>query len=91
MATPSSTGANTAVSVGTSAVQLVDGTTGRRGVLVKNNHATQILYVGNDANVTTSNGFPIAAGGSQQFDNYTGTLYGIGSGAATDARIFETG
>jgi hypothetical protein len=89
--TPSSNGSNSAVSIGTSAAQIVDGTSMRRSVVVQNAHASNVLYVGANSSVTTSNGIKIAAGDSISFNDYVGTLYGIASGASTDVRVFEVG
>lgn len=78
----------TAVTVGGTAVLLLTGRTLRESVVIKNNHATQILYVGN-ASVTTSDGMPVAAGQSITLE-VVGTLYGIASGAGTDVRVLES-
>ena len=88
---PSSTGANSAVSIGATAGVIVDGTGRRRSVLIQNVHATQILYVGTTSGVTTSNGIRVNAGESIEFSDYIGPVYGIASGAATDIRVFEVG
>jgi hypothetical protein len=62
-----------------------------------------IVYVGNDENVTTATGFPLAAGEQQSFDAkwFTGwsplaqssncdlqTIYVIGSGAGQEVRFW---
>ena len=86
----SNSGANyAAVSVGATAVLVVAANSSRESVIVHNAHATQVLYLGDDANVTTANGLPVPAGESKTLANYTGPVYGIGSGAATDTRYFE--
>jgi hypothetical protein len=79
---------NSTVSVGATAVQLVDGTTLRKAVIIQNVHATQILFIGGDANVTTANGLRIGVNESVQIDR-PDPVYGIASGAATDVRVFE--
>lgn len=76
------------VAVATTATLIV-GAGNRRSIIVQNNHATQILYVGDDNGVTTSTGLKIAAGASLTLEAYTGALYGIGSGAATTTNYFE--
>jgi hypothetical protein len=76
------------VSVGASAVALVDGTPSRRNLIVQNVHASQDLYVGG-AGVATSTGLKVIAGASVGFDDFNGPLYGIASGAATDVRVIE--
>lgn len=75
-------------SIGTSAAVLVAARQARESVLVKNNHASQILYLGGDANVTSSNGLPLAAGESVRIETKQ-VIYAVGSGASTDARFFE--
>lgn len=81
---------STAVSVSTSAVKLPTTVMeGRRSILIYNNHASNILYVG-DNNVTTSTGIPIAAASDISIDVTDDViLYGIASGASTDVRILE--
>lgn len=81
--------ASTAASIGTSAGVVVNGRTARKSLIVQNLHATQLLYLGG-SDVSTSNGLQVAAaGGTRQIDNFTGTLYGIASGASTDVRVIE--
>ena len=96
---------NYSKSVGTSAVVLVKGggndqlgsgivTVGGtinvpRSVVVHNAHASQVLYVGWGSDVTSSSGFPIAAGGYMEFELlFTDELWAVGSGAGTDARVY---
>jgi len=91
--------------VGTSAVVLVKGggndqsgsgivTVGGtinvpRSVVVHNAHASQVLYVGWGSDVTSSSGFPIAAGGYMEFELlFMDELWAVGSGADTDARVY---
>lgn len=76
------------VTVGTTAVVVVAASS-RDFVRVKNNHATNILYLGFDANVTTANGYPLAAGQEHLIENYDGPVYGIASAAGTDVRYTE--
>lgn len=80
------------VSIGASAA-VVASAKQRSRIIVQNNHATQILYLGDDANVTAdataSGGLKIAAGASVTLEGFTGSLYGIASGAATPVAFFE--
>jgi hypothetical protein len=80
--------AASAVAVGTTAVVLVDGTTGRNNLIVQNIHASQTLYVG-PAGVETTTGLRVLSGESVGFVDFNGPLYGIASGAATDVRVVE--
>jgi len=84
-----STCVNTAVSVGGTAVVLVDGSSNRESLTVHNAHATQSLSIGGTAAVTLADGLRIVAGGTFTFSDYVGPLWGIASGAATDVRVME--
>jgi hypothetical protein len=81
------------VSVGASAV-VIAAAKGRSRIIVQNNHATQILYLGDDANVTAdtaaTGGLKVAAAGaSVTLEGFTGNVYGIASGASTPVAYFE--
>jgi hypothetical protein len=76
------------VSIGTSAAVLVAARQARESVLIKNNHASQILYLGGNSSVTSSNGLPLAAGESVRVETRQ-VVYAIASGASTDVRYFE--
>lgn len=80
------------VSVGASAV-VVSAANRRSRLIVQNNHASQILYLGDDSSVTAdataTGGLKIAAGASVTLEGFTGSLYGIASGAATPVAFFE--
>lgn len=81
--------APTAVSVGTSAVQIDQGTANRRYVLVMNN-GTATIYVGKDNTVTTSNGIPVSAGSSLSLNlGPSLQLWGISGTAGQDVRVLE--
>jgi hypothetical protein len=77
------------VAVGATAGLILGGRSLRDSVTIQNVHATQILYIGNDASVTTSTGLKIAAGDKHSLETYNGPIYGIASGAATDTRYLE--
>jgi hypothetical protein len=62
--------------------------TRREAVIIQNNHATQILYIGSDSAVDTTTGLKIAAGGSVTLETQ-GAVYGIASGATTTTNYFE--
>lgn len=89
MAGSGGSGSNGAATIGTSAAQIVAGNASRNGLVVQNNHATNDLYVGASSGVTTSNGVKVPAGGSIEFSEYVGPVFGIASGASTDVRYFE--
>lgn len=83
-------GAYNTVSVGTTAAVIASRRDSRNSIIVQNVHASQVLYVGTDSSVTTSNGLKVAAGESVKIDDYRGVVYGIASGAATDVRFLES-
>jgi len=76
------------VAIGATAAVLVAARQARESVLIKNNHASQILYLGGNSSVTTSNGLPLAAGESVRVESKN-VIYAIASGASTDVRYFE--
>lgn len=86
---------NYAVTVGTSAVQLVtqdklsNGETSPRRVLVQNVHASNDLYVGwGETGATTSVGIRVVAGAHIEADLHpTDEIWGIASGASTGVRV----
>jgi len=61
----------------------------RSRIIVQNNHASQTLHLGDDANVTTANGLKLAAGASVTLEGFSGPVWGIGSGADTTTNYFE--
>lgn len=81
----------TAVTLGTSAVQLP--TTPlkyRRAISICNNSSTAVVYIGFDPNVTTGTGWPLAAKATISLDiNGQVLIYGVASVASTDVRILE--
>ena len=85
------TAAHAAVSVDATAEIIVDGTTGRTSIVIQNADAADTVYVGTSNAVTAANGIKVAPGASVTFDDYTGEIWGIGSGAAVDVRYFEVG
>lgn len=74
--------------IGATAAVIADGSS-RDHITVKNNHATNILYVGFNSSVTTANGLSVAAGASVTIDGYDGPVYGIASAVSTDVRYIE--
>jgi hypothetical protein len=76
------------VSIGATAAQIVPGRTLRDSVTIHNVHATQVLYIGTNASVTTANGLRVPAGESVRLELAT-PIYGIASGAGTDVRWLD--
>lgn len=76
--------------VGTSAALILAAGGGRIAVTVKNTHATQTIALGPSSSVTTAEGTHFigagavaANGGTFTLTNYSGSIYGLGSGAST--------
>lgn len=76
-----------AVSVGTTAVKLLDANTDRTGWKVANNGA-ETIYIGSDGAVTVADGDPLPAGAVTGFDD-TDAVYAISGTAGQDVRITE--
>jgi hypothetical protein len=55
------------------------------------NNGSVTVYIGFTSSVTTSNGFPLAAGASMSFEfGYSGdALYGIVASGTADVRVLE--
>lgn len=81
------------VTIGATAAVIATAKQGRSRIIVQNNHASQILYLGDDANVTAdataTGGLKIGAGVSVTLEGFNGNLYGIASGASTPVAYFE--
>jgi hypothetical protein len=60
----------------------------RGAVLIQNLHASNDLYVGPDASVTSANGILIPAGVDKAIPT-SGPVYAIASAADTDVRFWE--
>lgn len=50
--------------------------------LVKN-EGGDVVYIGGDSSVTTSNGFPVSAGEELLINDYSGAIYAISAGTTT--------
>jgi len=82
-----------AISVTTSATLIVAANPRRQSLIISNTDTTNPIYVGSDANVTTSNGVLLAAGSTLTEDNggskvYCGDVYGI-AGSSINVRYWE--
>jgi hypothetical protein len=75
-------------SIGGTAALLLAARQRRESVIIQNNHATQTLHLGNDADVTTANGLKLAAGTSVTLET-AGVIWAIGSGAGTTVNYWE--
>ncbi len=75
------------VSIGATDALLIAAREDRRAVLVKNHHASQVLYVGPEG-LTVANGFRINAGETTRFET-AAVLWAIASGASTPVGVFE--
>lgn len=82
------------VSVAATATLIVAANNQRKGIILVNNSAN-VIYVGPDTSITSSNAIPLEAlGGNLEMGGYaeswTGNIYGIASGAS-DLRYWEWG
>lgn len=60
-------------------------------IIVRNNDASIVVYLGGP-DVTTSNGFPLAAGASLPVSGYAGEkLYAVAASSTPEIRILEQG
>lgn len=82
-----------AVTITTAATQILAANNERRGSMIFNT-SNQAVYIGMDANVTTSNGIPIPAT-TGTFLNmgqnavWKGAIFGVVSGTTADCRFWE--
>jgi hypothetical protein len=80
--------------VGTSTIQIAPYNKDRTSISILNNHASNILYIGDDAGLTTTEGFPIRSYNGITLAFYSGddprrAIYAVASGASTNVRILE--
>lgn len=61
----------------------------KRTYLIIYNNGTANVFVGDDASVTTSNGFPLISTGSWIEMTYKGAVYGIVASGTVDVRWLE--
>ena len=82
-----------AVSVTSTATEILPADTTRKGLIIKNVDSTNTIHLGMDTSVTSSNGMPLGPGGTFQMSHknemFTGSIYGIG--ATTDVRFWSWG
>lgn len=70
------------------ATQLRPYNASRRRLLVRNNHATETIYIGNNNTVTAATGYPLAAGAELRLDEMIGEVWSI-QASAGDVRMLE--
>lgn len=82
------------VSVGSTATVILAANNLRKGSLITNTGTTTV-YIGFDANVTTSNGLPLIQNStlvnSGDGECWRGTIYGIVASSTSDCRYWEYG
>jgi hypothetical protein len=69
--------------VGTSAVLLIPARSTRRVAIVRNSHASNLLYVGGSSGVTTANGLLVPAGQAVELPGHETEVWAIASAAST--------
>lgn len=80
--------AQTTVSVGTSATQILASKITRRSFEIAHNGAATV-FLGPDNTVTTSNGTPLLAYATYSRPGYTGAVFGIVASGTQDVRVGE--
>jgi hypothetical protein len=75
--------------IGTTAASLVAARTLRRRVYVRNTHASNVLYLGASAAVTTANGHAVPAGTTVEIDT-DAAVFAIASAITTTVTYLET-
>jgi hypothetical protein len=88
MTPTTSTAANSAVSVTTSASKIVTASARTGTVSIQPTNGT--IYLGSSSSVTTSNGFPIAQGATAEVADFVGDVWAIGGGTV-DVRVWRQG
>lgn len=88
MSRSTTAGSYGAVSVTTSATQIVAPNARTTGVTIQPIGGD--IYVGPDSSVTTSNGIKITDGNSANYTDHLGAVYGIASGTV-DVRYWRQG
>ena len=82
-----------AVTVGTTATQILPDNAERTSVYIENNDATEVLFLGEDATVTIVNGIAVAGGGLVVEDMghrlHKGPWFGIVTVGTIDVRVWE--
>lgn len=74
--------------VTTSAASLIAARATRTGVAIKNTDSTNTIYIGLNASVTSSNGYPITPGASEVF-TYVGAIFAISGSGSPVAGIWD--
>jgi len=77
------------VSIGTAAAAIIAANAKRGTLVIQNMHASNDLYIGLTAAVTTANGIWIGPKGSMEVNSATG-VWGIASAASTDVRVMQS-
>ena len=82
-----------AVTVATTATAIVSANTADRQALRLYNNSSQTIYIGEDATVTTANGYPLKAGDEWLLDTtayeFRSGLYGIVAGGTANLRVWD--
>jgi hypothetical protein len=70
-------------SIGGPAALLIPARSTRRVAIVRNGHATNLLYIGATSGVTTAKGYLIPPGQAVELPGHEGDVYAIASAAGT--------
>ena len=85
------------VVVGTTAIEIIPANTLRASFYLRNNDATEVLYLGEDATITVAAGaaagFPLPAAGIINEDMgerlFKGAVFGIVAAGTAEVRVWE--
>lgn len=79
-----------AVTVGTTAVQVLAANGARVDAFICNDHASQVVYLSLGGTAEANKGIRVnAAGGMVRIGSFTGAISGIASGASTTVTVAE--
>lgn len=81
------------ITVTTTPTEIIGANCNRKEIIISN-MTNVIVYIGKDANVTTSNGTPFyykqTRGHARGFGTYLGSIWGVVASGTADVRYWET-
>ncbi len=89
MAVDSAGTSNSSATIGTSSGAVVPARSGRLGVYICNDHATQVAYLALGGTATANTGIRLGPGEKIRIDDYRGAINAIATGITTVLTIAE--
>lgn len=80
---------NAAASVGVASGAVVSSRTGRKAIIMANDHATQVIYLSLGGTAVVNQGVRIGPGQVLKLEDYYGAVNAIATGAATTLTYSE--